>query len=398
MSLSFKPIQPLLDTGTNALSRWFSYIGLCIGVLLLLCSIQMYVNIQQLLKEGSIRKDGADFVSITKAVTNETMGQPEKNLFHQQDIDELKSQPFIEGVSPLLANDFRVKLSAGDVLPFSTDMFLETLENEFIDTIPPSFTWQEGQANIPIILSSDFFEIYNVFAPGQGLPQISKETAMGIPVQVTCEGNGQRKVFNGQIVAFSDRVNSVLVPKTFLDWGNKIFGEKKVIEAARVFIKTKDVNDPALIRYFDQKNYKLNKDSTLLGRNKIIIQGIFSGLGVFGLLVVVLALLLFSFYLQLVIARSKESLQLLLTPGYSPTWLGNNVSRRFIPVYIFIVLIAVLITELMQWSFHRFVLYNRPEISSYLNWIVLLTAVLLIILSVITNYRLVKKLLHKLQQ
>jgi hypothetical protein len=358
----------------------------------------MFVNIQDLLKEGSIRKDGADFVSITKAVTNETMGQPDKNLFHQQDIDELKAQPFIQGVSPLLPNDFRVKLSAGDVLPFSTDMFLETLENEFIDTIPPSFSWQQGQPNIPIILSSDFFEIYNVFAPGQGLPQISKETAMGIPVLITCEGNGLREVFHGQIVAFSDRVNSVLVPKPFLDWANKTFGEKKTVEASRLFIKTKDVNDPALIKFFDRKHYKLNKDTTILGRNKIVIQGIFSGLGIFGLLVVVLALMLFSFYLQLVIARSKDSLQLLLTLGYSPAWLGNNVSRRFIPVYIFIVLIALVITELMQWSFHRFVMYNRPEISSYLNWSVLVIALLLILLSVVTNYRLVKKLLRRLHQ
>ena len=36
MNLSFKPIQPLLQTGTNTLSRWLSYIGLGIGVLLLL--------------------------------------------------------------------------------------------------------------------------------------------------------------------------------------------------------------------------------------------------------------------------------------------------------------------------------------------------------------------------
>ena len=102
MALSFKPIRPLLQTGTNAASRWFSYIGLGIGVLLLLCSIQMYINIQQILKE-SIRKNGYDFISITKTVTNETMGQPEKNLFSQAEIDEIKSKPFIEDVAPLVS-------------------------------------------------------------------------------------------------------------------------------------------------------------------------------------------------------------------------------------------------------------------------------------------------------
>ncbi|HEX7847607.1 MAG TPA: hypothetical protein VF476_17525 [Chitinophagaceae bacterium] len=396
MTVSFKPIRPLLQTGVNALSRWFSYIGLGIGVLLLLCSAQMFINIQQLLKEGSIRKNGFDFISITKTITNQTMGQPSKNLFQQADIDELKAQPFIDGVAPLIANDFRVQLSAGNMLPFSTDLFLETVENDFIDTIPPSFSWQEGQTTIPIILSSDFFEIYNVFAPGQELPQISRETAMGVPIQITCYGNGQEGVFIGKIVAFSDRINSVLVPKTFLDWANNAFGNKKNIEAGRLFIKSKDANDAALLKFLDEKNYKVNRDKTMLGRNKMIIQGILSGLGIFGLLVVVLALLLFSFYLQLVIARSRDSLLLLLTLGYSPAWLSKNVSRRFIPVYISIVLISLLFTQLIQWAFHHYAMYDRPELTTMVHWSIIAVALFLIIVSVITNYRLVRGLLHKI--
>lgn len=356
----------------------------------------MYINIQQLLTEGSIRKNGFDFISITKTVTNETMGKPEKNLFKQADLDELKAQPFIQGVAPLLANQFRVQLSAGDIIPFRTDLFIETLEDDFIDTIPPSFNWQQGQEFLPIILSSDFFEIYNVFAPGQDLPQISKETATGIPVVVTCEGNGQRQAFTGKIVAFSDRINSVLVPKNFLDWANSTFGQQKEVEAARLFIKTKDANNPELLKFLDAKNYKVNKDKTILGRNKIIIDSIFSGLGVFGLLVVILALMLFSFYLQLVIARSKDNLRLLLTLGYSPGWLSKNVSKKFIPVYILIVLFALALTQLMQWAFHHYAMYDRPELSSFVHWIVAGIAFLLIVLSLITNYRLVKNLLYKL--
>lgn len=129
---------------------------------------------------------------------------------------------------------------------------------------------------------------------------------------------------------------------------------------------------------------------------KQVFQGIFSGLAVFGLLVVVLALMLFSFYLQLVIARSKDSLQLLLTLGYSPGWLSKKVARQFIPVYILIVLIALAITQLMQWAFHQLVMYNRTELSTPLHWVVLITALVLILLSLITNYRLVKRLLYKL--
>jgi hypothetical protein len=394
LALSFRPIRSLLHTGTNPWSKWLSYIGLGIGVLLLLCSIQMYINIQQLLNEGGIRKNGFDYISVTKTITNATMGKPEKNVFTEQNINEIRSQKFVENAAPLLANQFRVKLSAGQMLPFQTDLFLETLENDFIDTVPSSFAWTEGQTNLPIILSSDFFEIYNVFAPAQDLPQVSKEMATGIAVTVTCEGNGHQQAFIGKIVAFSDRVNSVLVPKTFMDWANKTFGQQKSIEAARIFIKTKDANNPELLKFLDEKNYKVNKDKTILGRNKMVIQSIFSGLGIFGLLVVILALMLFSFYLQLVIARSKDNLALLLVLGYSPGWLSKNVSKRFVPVYILIVLSALLLTELMQWSFHHFAMYDRPELSSFIHWSVITVALFLIELSLFTNYRLVKKQLY----
>lgn len=397
MAVSFKPIRSLLQTGTNTSSRWFSYIGLGIGVLLLLCSIQMYINIQQLLGGESPRKEGYDYISISKTITNETMGQLEKNLFNENDIKDIASKPFVQGVSPLIANRFRVQLSAGDIIPFSTDMFLESLDNSFIDTVPPNFTWQEGQNYIPIVFSSDFLEIYNVFAPGYGLPQLSEATASQVVVYITCYGpNGVQQTFRGSIVALSDRVNSILVPKNFLSWANNKFGHTTDVKASRLYIKTKDANNPDFLTYLQQKHYKVNKDKTKFGRIKQVLQGIFSGLGIFGLLVVLLALMLFSFYLQLMIARSKDNLQLLLQLGYSPNWLSKNVSKQFIPVYILVVLFALLLTEGMQWAFHHFAMFDRPELSSSLHWGVLVTSVALIALSLFTNYRMVRKLLYKL--
>lgn len=390
--VSFKPIKPLLQTGTKTASRWFSYIGLGAGVLLLLVSVQMFINLDQLLHKVNTRKNGFDFISISKKINEEN--QSIKSIFTKQEIDELKSKPFVDGVAPLIANEFRVHVEASGI--FGTDLFLETLENEFIDTVPNSFQWQQGQMIVPLIISSDFLEAYNVFAPGNGLPQMSSTTAERLPITVECSGQGKTLKLQARIVAFSDRINSVLVPKSFLDWANQNLGEATEHGATRLFIKTKDANNPDFLSYLDQKNFLVNKDKTRLGRTKQTLQAVFSGLGVFGLLVVVMALMLFSFYLQLLIARSRDNLQLLLLLGYSPNWLSKNVSKRFIPVYIFIVLAALVVTQILQWAFHHTVMYDRPELSSAINWVVLVIAVGLIILSIITNYRLVRKLLYKL--
>jgi Predicted permease. len=395
---SYKIIQPLMQPGSGRFSRWFSYIGLGVGVLLLLVSLQMYFNIQQLLGGNVIRKNGFDYISITKSVTNESMGHPDQNLFTEQEIAELKSKSFFNGVAPLISNQFRVQLSAGAVIAFKTDLFLESLENDYIDTVPSTFQWHVGQTFVPVIISSDFLEVYNVFAPGQGLPQVSQTTATRIPLQIDCSGNGLQASFGGNVVAFSDRINSVLVPREFLDWANKTFGNNNnhPNTYSRLYIKTKDANDPQLLSYLDQKNYKVNKDKTKFGRMKQVIEMVISGLGIFGLLVVLMALMLFSFYLQLLIARSKDNLQLLLQLGYSPNWLSSKVTRQFLPVYIIVILSALAAVQLVQFLFYQLVVASRPELSPLIHWSVLIIAFVLIFLSGIVNRSIVKRLLYKL--
>lgn len=393
-TISFKTIASFLNTG-NKTSRLFGYAGLAVGVMLLLCCVQMYINLNQLLKEKNPRKNGFDFISVTKTITNENMGKD--NRFSDAEVEEFKKQPFITDAAPLISNQFRAKASAGDIIPFSTDLFLESIQNNFIDTLPPSFTWQPGQEDVPIIFSADFLEMYNVFAPAQGLPQLSESSIGAVNIVLECIApDGTSKNFRGHIVAVSDRINSVIVPKTFLEWGNKMYSVQPQQPAARVYIKTADANSAALQTYLQQKNYHVNKDKTKFGRIKSTLQAIIAGLGGLAILVVLLSVLLFSFYLQLMISRSKDNLQLLLTLGYSPLWLSKTVAKKWIPVYAAIILIATAATLLFQYMFQKNFIAGQDALSPYLHVYVVGLAVLLFFLCVFANYRLIKKQLYKL--
>ncbi len=393
-NISFKTIAAFLQTGNTA-SRFFSYAGLAVGVMLLLCCVQMYININQLLKERNPRKNGYDFISVTKTITNENMGKD--NRFSQADIEDFKKQPFIADAAPLLSNQFRAKASAGDIIPFSTDLFLESIQDNFIDTLPPSFSWQPGQTTVPIIFSADFLEMYNVFAPAQGLPQISESSIGAVNIILECSApDGTVMKFIGNIVAVSDRLNTVLVPQSFLNWGNKMFSTQPAQPAARVYIKTTDANGVALQNYLQQNNYHVNKDKTKFGRIKSTLQAIVAGLGGLAILVVLLSVLLFSFYLQLMISRSKDNLQLLLTLGYSPLWLSRTVAKKWIPVYGIIILAALAATQFFQYMFQKNFMAGQDALSPYVHVYVIGLAAILFVLCAFANFRLIKKQLYKL--
>jgi hypothetical protein len=238
--------------------------------------------------------------------------------------------------------------------------------------------------------------MYNVFAPAQDLPQLSVNTISSINIILECYSLFGVQNFRGKIVAVSDRINSVLVPESFLTWANKHYGNVTSVPAARVYIKTTDANSTELLNFVQQKNYHINKDKTKFGRIKQVLQAVVTGLGGFAVLVILLAMMLFSFYLQLMIARSKDNLLLLLTLGYSPLWLSRTVARKWIPIYTLIILLAVGLTAMLQYAFHYYVLNERDEVSPFMHIYVLILAVILLILSAVVNSRMIRKLLYRL--
>ena len=60
-------------------------------------------------------------------------------------------------------------------------------------------------------------------------------------------------------------------------------------------------------------------------------------------------------------------------------------------VYVTIVLSALLLAGLLQFGFQHFVMYGREELSPILHWTVIIVAAILMALSILTNYRLVRK-------
>ena len=158
-------------------------VGLSVAVILLLSATQASVDFKQLLY-GNQQNGGAEFLVINKMITNENMTQKEALLFTSAEIEEIKKQDFVEAIEPVKASTFKVAAqSPSTALPFYTDLFFEAVDTHFLDIKTNEWKWQEGQYDIPIVMPNDFFDLYNfAFAPSQGLPQLSAETFIALPI------------------------------------------------------------------------------------------------------------------------------------------------------------------------------------------------------------------------
>ena len=127
----------LLRNNGGAGRMWASLISLCIGTTLLLLSVMIWWNFQQLL-EGREANDslGSTFLPVSKKITNSMMGKKGASLFSTQEIEGLKAAPQVQDVGQLTSNRFPVYAVLNANVGFATDMFLEAVPDRFIDNKP----------------------------------------------------------------------------------------------------------------------------------------------------------------------------------------------------------------------------------------------------------------------
>jgi len=346
----YQLLKKIIQTGIGKGRLIMAAVGLGIAMILLLIAIQVHTDFDQLLHNQQNANESADFLIINKKITNAMMGQNAKSEFTPAEITDLQKQPFTEAFGFITSNQYKVTAAAPGELHFYTDMFFESVPDSFIDVKNEEWKWTPADNTIPIILPNDFLNLYNFgFALSQDLPQISQETVKALPMKITISQGLMTQEFTGRIVGFSDRISSFLVPGSFMDWANSKFGSGQATAPSRVIIKTKDPSDPLLAKYLEEKGYTTNQDKIKYSKTKLIVQTIVSVIGFFGIILLVFALLVFSMFIQLVIASCKKEIQLLVTLGTAPGQLQRYLMRQFVPLYIAIGAAALLLVTALQW-------------------------------------------------
>lgn len=331
---------------------WAALLALCLGTTLLLLSVLIWWNFNELLY-GRNQKDslGSTFLIIGKRVTDQNMGIPNATVFQPQEIEELKHVPEVQDVGVITSNHFPIYAMMGGQLPLSTDLPLESVPDNFIDNVPSGWKWEPGSRDLPIIVSSQFLDIYNyVFAPSQGLPQLSQSSVKSIALNLKVGTQERNEMFLAHVVGFSDRIGSVLAPQSFIDYGNKTYGKPGIAQTStQLIVKAKDPSDTKFTGYLQQHDYSTNSQNLKWSKMRGIVEVVTSATGILALLLMAIGTLVFILFIELTIAKAQSSLTLLLQIGYSPKYISSFMARRFLPMILGTVVFSMLVAIAGQW-------------------------------------------------
>ena len=319
------------------------------GMMIVLLSVQFYKDVIPVFTEGdSFMKK--DFIIAIKKISALGSFAGKSNTFSAEEIADLKKQPFTKTIGAFTPSQFKVSAGLGMKeagIHLSTDMFFESVPDEFVDIKLDKWHFDENTHTIPIIIPRNYLNLYNFgFAQSRSLPKLSEGLMSLIQMDIMMRGNGRVEQYKGNIVGFSNRLNTILVPQSFMKWANENFAPNAEAQPARLIIEVSNPADSAIASYFQKKGYETEDGKLDAGKTTYflrLIVGIVLGVGLF---ISILSFYILMLSIFLLLQKNTTKLESLLLIGYSP----NKVALPYQLLTVGLnVIVLVLSIGLVSW-------------------------------------------------
>lgn len=318
-------IWKLIRKNINALQIAGYALASLAGLAIVACALQFYRDASGMLGYGKAAT-GSGYLVLSRPVSMLGafgLGSSSSKGITPQEIADLEKQPWVESVGEFTAANFGVSAS----IQFQgkgmwTYMFLESVPDEFIDVMPDDWTFdpeKPGQL-VPIIIPKEYLNLYNFgFASSRGLPQLSEKVVSGIPFNLTVSGNGKSRTFQAHIAGFSERINTVAVPYSFMQWANAQYSAGELPPPSRLIVKLSEKSDPKMERYLKLNAFETSDSGLEHGKLAFFLRLISAIVGAVGIAICALALFILMLSISLLLLKNREKNAGLLFLGYAPS-------------------------------------------------------------------------------
>ena len=326
-------MQKLLFNHRNKFQLLIASIGIIIGLIMLLISIELYHK-GKFYNESSKLLDEHTLI-VQKKVSRAAhlgLGSPG---FSAAEIDELQKQKFISACSPIMSNQFEVIVEINDpIIPaFNSNIFLQAIENDLIDISSNEFKWDDSNDYVPVIMPRNFLMMLNTFLSASKLPQLSESLISNVQMNLTLGPKSKRSVVPARIVGFTNDFSSILVPSAFLKMANLKFANTKDEFQSQLVIKAVDNKLGLLESYLEDKGYESGEDQIFISRLKSTIFITLICTTSLALLTLFLSVVITIQYLQMMLSELTFEIRLMLRLGHSIQALKNIFLRFFMLVF-----------------------------------------------------------------
>ena len=304
---------------------WPQFVGFffanLFGMTIVLLGYQLYCDILPIFTANdSFLK--ADYLVVSKKIGMANALGQQHSGFSKDEIADLQAQPFVKGVGQFTSTAYKAEATMGvsGMKILNSELFFESVPDPFVDVSLDNWHYTPGDTLVPVILPRSYIAMYNFgFAQNHSLPKINEGLVGMIDLHIQVQGKGGQGYFKGKVIGFSSKLNTILVPQSFMTWSNSHFSPDSELPPSRLILDVTNPADQRIGTYLEEHNYEL-EDNNLDAEKTTYFLKLMVTL-VMGVGVVISALsfyvLLLSIYL--LVQKNTTKLQNLLLIGYSPS-------------------------------------------------------------------------------
>lgn len=356
------------------------------GLFIVLFGYQFYNDVLPVFTAGdSFMK--ADYIVLSKKIGAAGTFSGNTKTFSNEEYERLAEQKFVSKIGKFTSTEYRVdaSMSVGGANLFNTELFFESVPDEFVDIPMDKWKYDPRTHVVPIILPRSYITMYNFgFAQSHSLPKISDGVMGMVDFNLFIRGNGHADQYKGKIVAFSNRLNTILVPQDFMDWSNKRYAPDSETLSTRLILEVSNPADDGLTKYAEQNGYDLSDNNLDTGKTTYFLRMLVFMVITVGVIISVMSFFMLILSIYLLVQKNVSKLENLLLIGYS----SANIAKPYQLLAVslnFVALIVVWIILYFIRSYYMDVLMTLfPGVSDgTLLYSVVLGVILFVVISLI---------------
>lgn len=324
---------------------YIALFGTVIGLTIFFSSIHYFFLLRQsssdLLNKNSI-------IVQKKVTTSNLLGKAITN-FSDKEIVELKQKPFISDVKEVVSNNFDIYFETKEKsLPkFGTYAVVQSVEKDAISNEIKNFSWSKSSKFVPILLPREMLIGLNTFMSARGMPQISDDVIQSFPCQFSLSKEGKHEKIDCRVVGFTQSVASIVVPESFMNYGSELFGNSDRL-VTQILIESQPKQFEKVEQLLEEKNWESRKNQLMIAQLKNGISGIFGGLFILSVLIILLCFIVLIQFILLRISENKNRIKKLIIIGYSPKKIQSNFVKSILIPFAVSIIISIILYFIIQ--------------------------------------------------